>query len=741
MAKNKQKTKQERLRSNYLGVIAQFTSGKSYSAMTRKELCDRLDIPPDHHSIIASILKEFVREGQLMNEGGRYFATVAQENIVTGVLSTHPRGFGFVRPDNAAVSTQDIFIPKHLIWNAVHGDRVEVAIDPENISPKGPEGEIISILERGRTHLAGTVTRVRRAGEAQVYVPLLGQDRAVNVQLEEGQSLNAGDRIVMKVLEWHDEDEGEATVAQLVRVIGNIEDPTCDVPAAIEEFELRDKFPTKTVAEARTFGTRVKPSDMKDREDLRELICVTIDPDTAKDFDDAISLTQDKSGNFELGVHIADVSHYVQSDTQLDKEALRRCNSTYFPGTVLPMLPPELSNNLCSLRPNVNRLAASVLMTLSPDGKLLKYRMTRSVIKSRKRYTYREAKQILEGKASPHSALLKRMEQLCHALRQRRFQRGSLDLSLPEAVVLVDEQSMPTGIDYVEYDITHQMIEEFMLKANEVVAKHLSDAQKQLVFRIHQEPGDENLKGFVSLAEFFGYKLSTPPTSKELQALFDEAKEHSYGEYLASNYIRCMKMAYYSRENVGHYGLSLDHYCHFTSPIRRYADLVVHRVLFGGEIARDELDRVTTKLSEQERVSARAENSVKLLKKLRWLRLRQEQDPHTQYDAVVTSVKPFGVAFDIPSLMFDGFLHVKEMGGDYYAYDARTMQLLGEKTRTCFQAGTQLTVMLSDLNLTKLEARWEMIPDQQPGDEPGQQRQAPRKPMRRGPGKKGRRRR
>jgi ribonuclease R len=317
-----------------------------------------------------------------------------------------------------------------------------------------------------------------------------------------------------------------------------------------------------------------------------------------------------------LGVHIADVAHYVRPGTPLDKEAIQRCNSTYFPGTCVPMLPEELSNELCSLKEGQIRLTVSVLMDFDKTGTLIKHQVVRSCIKSKKRLTYFQAKDILDGKAkSPHLKTLKSMVELCTLLKKKRYERGSIDFALPELVVVVNEKGEPEGLKKIEYDVTHQLVEEFMLKANEIVAMELHLRGKQLIYRVHEEPQEENFEDFLQLARTLGFHVPVQATSKDLQALFAEAKHTSFFQQLSVGFIRSMKLAQYSQENVGHFGLSLEHYCHFTSPIRRYSDLIIERLLFDEEPEGLDLEKIAKFCSDQERVSFRAEMSVKTLKK------------------------------------------------------------------------------------------------------------------------------
>lgn len=726
MAKKKQKiaespisppktAKEQKLFDNLLKSVQQFIQGRGFTHLTYADIIERLHIPEQHHELIVDILKTLVASNLISLNQGKYILKQPEENVITGLLHLHPRGFGFVKPNEPTTFLEDIFIPKHQTMNAIDGDSVEVLVNTEFVSEKGPEGRIITILNRARSHLAGIITEISRNGTSYAYAPLLGTSQKIIVETNKESSLSLGDRVVLEVLDWGTKDS--PTTCKFCEHLGNISDPSCDITAAIEEYELRKDFPKKVVEEAQKFGKTVPLSEIRKREDLRSLTCFTIDPDTAKDFDDAVSLSKDEKGHYHLGVHIADVSHYVQSGSALDEEAKMRCNSTYFPGFCLPMLPRELSDNLCSLKANVNRLTVSILMEFDPEGTLANYRITRTVIKSTKRFSYREAKAVLDGtKTSPHLKTLHLMVELCKQLKKKRYERGSIEFGLPELVILVDEKGMPTKTDYVVYDITHQLIEEFMLKANETVAWHLSQQGKDLTFRVHDEPAEENLKDFSSLAAAFGFHLSSTPTPKDIQKLFDEAMDTPFGTHLATSYIRRMRLAMYSADNIGHYGLSLTHYCHFTSPIRRYVDLVVHRILFGTALDKKAIENIAGHCSEQERISAKAENSVVLLKKLRLLDRFYKENPLRQYDAIVTKIKNFGVYFEIPDIMLESYLHVSELENDYYIFDEKSMSLSGRRYGQCYKAGDKITVMLKTVNFIALESKWNLVagPEQEP---------------------------
>ncbi len=697
--------KEERLYQNLLKTTQQFVTGRAYNAMTKSELLERLQLPAQHREIFGHVMAALVNEGIVELSHGKYILKKSSADVVKGIIRMHPRGFGFVQPEDQTLYSQDIFIPKHLTQNAVDGDAVEVIVNQEAVSEKGPEGRVVSILSRGRTHIAGVIREIDKYGEINAYVPLLGTAQQVLVEPSRDFPLQVGDRVVLEVTEWGTKES--ETRCRVSHHIGHISDPSSDIKAAIEEYELPSAFSHKAIGEAQSFGSTVSAKEIGKREDLRDLETFTIDPDTAKDFDDAVSLSKDRHGHYHLAVHIADVSHYVKPGTALDQEAKQRCNSTYFPGYCLPMLPAELSDNLCSLKAKVNRLTITVLVDFDGQGNELGYRIVRSVIKSAKRFTYKEAKQVLDGTVrSPYRKTLELMVELCGHLKRKRYERGSIEFAMPELVVIVDENGVPQGTEYITYDITHQLIEEFMLTANEIVARHLSLQGKNLTYRVHDEPAEENLKDFASLANAFGYQLTEKPSPKELQKLFDEALKTSYGQYLATSYIRRMRLAIYSPENIGHYGLSLAHYCHFTSPIRRYVDLVVHRILFGEQESVENLEMIATQCSEQERISAKAEGSVRLLKKLRLLEALQRKDPHKQYEAIVTRVKNFGIYFEVLDLMLESFLHVSELENDYYVFEDSQMILKGRHTGQQFSAGDRVLVMLLDVDFITLESRW-----------------------------------
>lgn len=686
--------------------IHSFLSSPDYNPMSQSSLMQELGLLATEQTAAKKLLTEMICDGVIeITKNKLALAGQKKAPVATGTLRMHPRGFGFVIPDASSCLTEDVFIPKHLTDSAVDGDIVEIALMPSTKPEKGPEGKILSIIKRTRSHLAGVIRIIDTGKHMLAFIPLFGAQKPAEVLPSKDFPVIVGDRVILKVVEWG--GQNKAPLCEISHVIGHISNPALDIPAAIEEFSLRAPFPLQALNQAKEYGKEVSEKDMQGRMDLTKVETFTIDPETAKDFDDALSLTKDARG-YHLIVHIADVAHYVPQGSPLDKEAFMRGNSTYFPGKCIPMLPEELSNHLCSLRPDTIRLCISVLMTFDEQGTLINHSIKRSFINSVKRFTYEEAKEVLDGKPSPFSPILLLMKELCLLLKKKRYSRGSIDFALPEVVLEIAPDGMPIGFKIVEYDISHQLVEEFMLKANEVVAKALSDQEKPVLFRIHEEPAADSLEDFGILARSLGFALKDSTSLPELQKLFEQAKGSPFATQLAVAFIRSMKLATYSAENVGHFGLSLEHYCHFTSPIRRYPDLVIQRLLFNQQDPESNFDLIALECSEKERLSFKAEMSVKTLKKLRLLKKYFEEDPTKIYEASVVKVKPFGIYFEISPYQLEGFLHISELEDDYFIFDQRQNALIGERTHKRHGVGDKVQVMLSSVDFILQESKWHL---------------------------------
>lgn len=627
---------------------------------------------------------------------------------IKGTIHVHPKGFGFVTVVDSRYP-EDIFIPKKYRKNAFDGDEVLIEVNPV-VSVKGAEGVVLEVVKRKKEELVAYVAALSEKGEPLFYSPQIEANYQIVLKEKKKHKFSYGDRLLLKVLDW--EGEGQKIFCKVAERFAPITEPLDDVKVAVKEFSIRENFSQHIKDEVAVFGTRVSAKEIKQRKDFRHLETVTIDPKTAKDFDDAISLEGDLEKGYTLYVHIADVSHYVAPHSFLDKEAQERSNSTYFPGTCVPMLPKELSENLCSLKPKVNRLAVSVVVDFSKEGDVTSYRIEKSVIKSQKRFTYEEAKAVLDGKrTSPYKPLLVRMTDLCALLKKKRQERGSIDFSLDEKYVVVDAAGVPQKMEVSHYDITHQMIEEFMLKANEVVATHLHHKGIHLPFRVHETPDLASLDEFGALVRSFDYDFPFNPMPEDFQKLFSSLPEGPTKSYLTVSYIKCMKLATYSPDNIGHYGLGLEYYCHFTSPIRRYVDLIAHRLLFHDPVAYQELETIAFHASERERNSAKAEQSVALLKKMRLLQKVQEKHPKMVYNAVITKIKPFGLSFELVEYNLEGSFSFSDLSTDYFVYDSENSRLVGQRRGVIYHSGLPIKVRLREIDLVKRMLGWKLYRD------------------------------
>ncbi|NGX56104.1 MAG: Ribonuclease R [Candidatus Anoxychlamydiales bacterium] len=614
---------------------------------------------------------------------------------IIGIFHANPRGFGFVETEDK--DTTGIFISKADKNKAIDLDIVEVEIKENPL--KGIEGKIVEIIKREKNTFVGIVKDTSKKNYL-VYVPILGFKSLVELQSEE--LLKIGDRVEILITKWP-KDEKDMIEAKLKKYLAHISEASKDTYCAIIEYNIKEEFDDKTKNEAKNL--KITNEDLKKRKDLTNLNAVTIDPKTARDFDDAISITKHPNNTFSLGVHITDVSFFVKANSFLDIEAAKRGNSVYFPSQCIPMLPKELSNNLCSLKEDQKRITVSVLMDFDENGDLKKYDIVRSYIKSKKRFSYEQAYSILKSKKeNKYKNDLENMTKLCEVLKKKRFDRGSIDFALSDSIIILDENENPIKIEVVEYDITHQMIEEFMLKANEVIAYHLDKKKKKLIFRIHEEPSVENLEEFFGFARSLGFYLPKNPKTKDIQKLFIEAKKTKYLKLLSINFIKSMKLAIYSKENIGHFGLALEHYTHFTSPIRRYSDLVIQRILFEEEDIDINLKDISKATSEKERNAAKAENSVIFLKKIRLLKKFYKEDPNKKYQATITKIKPFGIIFEIDELMLDGFINLADIEYDYFLFEETYLR--GRRTKQKLTYSDKIHIQIKSIDLITQDVRY-----------------------------------
>ena len=674
------------------------------------EICKLLSIPYREKKRLTDLLDELKKEGKLFeNDGGRY-GTIEQLGLIKGILSGHERGFAFLIPDNKEEYPQDFFIPHRSLFGALHGDEVLI----ERIyGESDDEGRVVKILNRGYKTVVGVFRRDRRAGylipdekklSTEIYIPL-----------SDCYHIKNGVKAVAKITAY---PYGKAPGGEIVEVLGDEDDFFAEELSIIRSFDLREEFPVAVEKEAkRQSEQKIRQEDLKNRRDFREKLIVTIDGEDTRDIDDAVSL--EKIGeNYLLGVHIADVSHYVPPRSALDKEALERGTSVYFPDRVLPMLPRPLSNGICSLNEGEDRLALSVLMEITPKGKVKAHEIVESVIRSSHKMTYNEITKILENdeKTCRKYALVKDMvglfSQLTHILREMRDKRGSVALDIKEAKIILDKQG-EIQIPDREEQFSHQIIEAFMVLANETVAEYMQSIQAPFIYRIHEKPSEEKATTFQNFAKTLGLNprfsvLDVKPY--DYQNLLKSAKDLPVFPVLNRIMLRSMQKARYSPENVGHFGLASSCYCHFTSPIRRYPDLCIHRiikeVLHGNY--QDAVDRYSEfvslaakQSSERERRAADAEREVDDLYTTMYMSERIDEE----YDAVISGVTSFGLFAELPNTI-EGFIPIESLFGNF-EYDPNTLRLYSnEKTYTL---GDEVRIKVVDVDFERRRAEFRLL--------------------------------
>jgi ribonuclease R len=704
--------------------IQTLLSTPNYHPLRRDELAGKLRLNAAERRDFRRVLAVMLEKGEVVRVRKDRFVLPQDADLVVGTIEFNQNGFAFLRPEPPADAGEraeprpDVYVAGEDTGVSLHGDKVVVRLHRERRKFKGadkPAGRVIRILERANETTVGTLQKGRHVH----YV--IPDDPRFPCDIYTKPTLNAqvGDKVVVKLAEWtsrHINPEGE-----IVEVLGKSDAPGIDILAIIRKYHLPTRFTEQTLAEVARIPDKISAAEHQGRLDLRGKFIVTIDPDDAKDFDDAVNVDELPGGGWRLGVHIADVSHYVQPDGALDREARARGNSVYLVDRVVPMLPEKLSNNLCSLRPAEDRLTQSVFIEFTPKLVVRKTEFALSVIRSRHRLTYKDAFARLQSRDEKDELTreLKKMWRLASHLRQQRFAHGSLNLDFPEVKVRLDKNGKPTHIEKIHYDISHQLIEEFMLAANEAVARHVCQLQIPCVYRIHEDPDLEKLRDFRVYAQSFGYKVGDVTHRQELQKLLKqvEGKPEDYAISLAL--LRSLKQARYSPNPVGHYGLAKKFYTHFTSPIRRYADLIVHRTLLSllkpgppspRRYSLQELTSAAEHNSRTERVAGEAEEESVELKKLEYFQGQLMRGKLDVMDAVVCTVRNFGFFVELPESLMQGLVHVSRLEDDFYQYDERLEQLVGRRTKRVIKIGDKLRVQVERVDIIKRQIDFRVVP-------------------------------
>jgi ribonuclease R len=671
-----------------------------YRPLDKKEIADALGYSAARRNEVRRALRDLEQAGEVARIRKNRYVLPDEADLVTGTLSVHEAGYAFLTDEKPG--ERDLFIAAENTGTAMHGDRVVARIiRPVELSrarrPRA-EGRVIRILARAHETTVGTLQRTRNFSYVVPDDPRLVH----NIYVPPPTRAQVGDKVVVKLESWesrHVNPEGK-----IVEVLGPRDAPGIDVLSIIRKYHLPIEFPNAVLREANAIPSEVTRDALDGREDLRAQFIVTIDPDDARDFDDAINVEEIAASGWRLGVHIADVSAYVDPGGALDREARRRGNSVYLPDRVIPMLPERLSNGVCSLNPRADRLTSSVFIDFDKSGRARRTRFARTVIRSAHRLTYKEAFTILQKPARDElGQRLHRASELAALLRKKRFAHGSLDLDMPEVKVVCDKNGKPVRFERVENDESHQLIEEFMLAANEAVARELTSRGTPAIYRVHEVPDEERLAEFREFVLSHGIRVGDLAHRREVQRLLETIRGTPEEHALKIGLLKSLKRARYATAPLGHYGLAKANYAHFTSPIRRYADLAVHRALFDGKHSPgiSQLSATAEHISTTERDAAEAEMEAVKTKKLEFFEAQlRARDPQV-FDAMVIDVRNYGLLIELPALLLTGLVHVSTLTDDFYIYSAAQRQFIGRQTRRRYRVGDRLRVHVARVDLFK----------------------------------------
>ena len=684
-------------------LIIRLLEQKDYVPLSGENLRRHLRVPPDREPEFERTLRKLERDGQIVRIKADRYVRTSDADLIPGRIRMNRAGKGFLQPDDTGL--KEIAIAESATGTALHEDRVLVRRDVrrKNFRPDDQEtGTVVRILERKRTQIVGTLAQ----GRNSLYVipddPRMPHDIYVPPAKDVGRPARVGDKVVVELREWesrHTSPEGE-----IVEVLGAPDAEGVDMLSVLRQYDLPLHFPKEVLAEAHAIGSTVDAKDFADRVDCRSHQVVTIDPDDAKDFDDAICLERISPEQWRLWVHIADVSHYVKPGTALDAEAQKRGNSTYLVDRVIPMLPEALSNELCSLKPNVDRLTKCVEFLMANDGRVISTKFHSAVIHSQRRFAYKQVLEILQRAPTddPIEQMLHQAHELAQKIRRTRFKNGSLELDFPEMKIRLDEQGKILRIEKNENDVSHQLIEQYMLLANEAVATRLMHLRTPAIYRIHEEPDARRLQEYRQDVLSHNIQCGNLNQPAEIQKLLAKLGTLPIGAALKIGFLKSLMRARYAVEPLGHYGLAKKKYTHFTSPIRRYADLVVHRALFDKTAPKlGALKAVAEHISVTERNSADAERDSKDVKLFAFLKAQLASGAPIKYPALVTDVRNFGFFVDVPGLAMSGLVPLSTIQDDFYVFDESRSNLVGRRTRRVIRLGDRLTVQVAKVDSFK----------------------------------------
>lgn len=693
--------------------IVAFMTEEAYRPLLLKELRMILGVPHSDYEIFNQVIQELEEEGRIYKTHGNRYGIPARLSLVTGTIQGHERGYAFLIPDDELID--DIFIPADGLNGAMHNDRVVARINKKSSSDRRMEGEIVKILKRANVTLVGTFEKSMNFGFVVPDNKRISGDIFISKSAFNG--AKNGQKVVVEILKYPEPRRNAE--GKVIEILGDKDELGTDILSIIKTYNLEEDFPEEVNKQLEKIPDSVTEDMIKGRRDLRGLRMVTIDGEDAKDLDDAVSIEVLENGNYRLGVHIADVSNYVTENSPLDREALNRGTSVYLVDRVIPMLPRKLSNGICSLNPQVDRLSFSVMMDIDKNGKVINHDIFESVININERMTYTNVYKILVDKDEELRQRYKNlvpdfelMHELALILRKNRFRRGAIDFDFPEAKVILDDNGKPIEVKKYEITIANQIIEEFMLICNETVAEHFFWINVPFVYRIHEDPDEEKIAALNEFVYNLGYSIKgiNKIHPRALQDLLEKVKDTKYERIISSVMLRSLQKARYSNESVGHFGLAAKYYCHFTSPIRRYPDLIIHRIMkkyLKGELSEQKIEQlngilpeISKQCSERERMAEEAERETEDLKKVEYMKDHEGEI----FEGIISNVTNFGMFVELENTI-EGLVRMSSMEDDYYNYDERHFCLIGERTHKTYRIGDTVRVILAkaDVSAKKIE--------------------------------------
>ncbi len=697
--------------------IVEFMSDENYIPLKFKELCEVLEIESSMTKEFLKILNQLEDEGKIIMNFSEKYGIPEKMGLVIGVIEGHPKGYGFLISDNK--DKRDLFISHTDLSGAMNGDRVIAKITESYTYDKNPEGTVIRILERANNTIIGTFSQSRNFGFVIPDDKKLSCD--VFVSKSDFNGAKDNQKVVVKITQWP--TEKRKAEGEIIQVVGNDEDVETHIEAVLIKHKVRQFFPADVIAQAKGIEIEIPQKEIDRRKDLRHLPIITIDGEDAKDLDDAIYVEKLDNNQYKLGVHIADVTHYVKENNKIDKEALKRATSIYLADRVIPMLPKELSNGVCSLNPNEPKLCLSCEMIIDIKGKVVDYSIYESIISSKYRMNYTDVSNILENddealkeKYKDILPMLKNMEELSILLRNKRDQRGCIDFDFDETKLIVDEKGKIIDVIKYERRTSNKIIEEFMLAANETIAENYYWLNLPFVYRIHEDPDEEKMADFSKFIYNFGYTLkgSQEVHPRELQQLLLKIKGKKEETVINTMMLRSLRKAVYSHECSPHFGLAADYYCHFTSPIRRYPDLQIHRIIkaqINNKIAVDNTANlnercamVAEQSSKQERVADEVERDTDKIRIAEFMSDKIGEE----YEGIISGVTSFGIFVELENTV-EGLVHISNIIDDYYLYDNDNKTLTGEHTGKTYKIGDIVNVRLEKVSIAQAEIDFSIL--------------------------------